>query len=71
MNLHVERWAFDVELLYMAEKLNIPVTEVAVNWQEIEGSKLTPLWSSIQMGRDLFMIWFRHTVGIHRIKHDV
>lgn len=29
--------AFDVELLYIAEKLHIPVTEVCVNWTEIEG----------------------------------
>lgn len=29
--------AFDVELLYIAQQLNIPIAEVAVNWQEIEG----------------------------------
>jgi hypothetical protein len=32
--------AFDVELLYIAQRLNIPITEVAVNWQEIDGTKL-------------------------------
>ncbi|XP_050319063.1 dolichyl-phosphate beta-glucosyltransferase [Bactrocera neohumeralis] len=62
-NLHVERWAFDVELLYIAERLKIPIAEVAVNWKEIEGSKLTPVWSWIQMGVDLFLIWFRYTIG--------
>lgn len=31
--------AFDVELLYIAQRLNIPITEVAVNWQEIDGMK--------------------------------
>lgn len=35
--MHIDRWAFDVELLYMAQQLNIPIKEVAVNWQEIEG----------------------------------
>jgi hypothetical protein len=29
--------AFDVELLYIAQRLNIPITEMAVNWQEIDG----------------------------------
>ncbi len=29
--------AFDVELLYIAQQLEMPVKEVAVNWQEIEG----------------------------------
>ncbi|GBN41167.1 Dolichyl-phosphate beta-glucosyltransferase [Araneus ventricosus] len=43
--LHVERWAFDVELLYLAEKKKMPIKEVAVNWTEIEGSKLVPFWS--------------------------
>ncbi|XP_017465014.1 PREDICTED: dolichyl-phosphate beta-glucosyltransferase [Rhagoletis zephyria] len=62
-NLHVERWAFDVELLYIAERLKFPIAEVAVTWKEIEGSKLTPVWSWIQMGVDLFLIWFRYTIG--------
>ncbi|KAI6236775.1 Dolichyl-phosphate beta-glucosyltransferase [Aphelenchoides besseyi] len=51
--IHVERWAFDVELLYLAERLGIPVTEVAVEWHEVEGSKITPLLTSIEMGRDI------------------
>ncbi|XP_053907181.1 dolichyl-phosphate beta-glucosyltransferase isoform X1 [Cuculus canorus] len=34
--LHIERWAFDVELLYIAQRLRIPIAEVAVNWTEIE-----------------------------------
>ncbi|XP_061658901.1 dolichyl-phosphate beta-glucosyltransferase isoform X2 [Syngnathoides biaculeatus] len=36
-SLHVERWAFDVELLFIAQCLKIPIAEVAVNWTEIEG----------------------------------
>ena len=30
--------AFDVELLYIAQQLKMPMKEVAVNWQEIEGN---------------------------------
>ena len=30
--------AFDVELLYIARYFNIPIAEVAVNWEEIEGN---------------------------------
>lgn len=52
-----------MELLYLVERLNIPVQEVAVNWKEIEGSKLTPVLSWIQMGVDLFLIWFRYATG--------
>lgn len=59
--------AFDVELLYIAQKMNIPITEVAVNWTEIDGSKVTPVWSWIQMGCDLVLIWLRYRIGAWKI----
>lgn len=65
--LHVERWAFDVELLFLAQSLQIPIQEVCVNWTEIEGSKITPVWTWIQMGGDLFLIWFRYAIGAWQI----
>uniref|UniRef100_UPI00398F7E83 dolichyl-phosphate beta-glucosyltransferase isoform X1 n=2 Tax=Pristiophorus japonicus TaxID=55135 RepID=UPI00398F7E83 len=61
--LHVDRWAFDVELLYIAQCLKIPIAEVAVKWTEIEGSKLVPFWSWLQMGRDLLFIRLRYLTG--------
>ncbi|XP_019850850.1 PREDICTED: dolichyl-phosphate beta-glucosyltransferase-like isoform X2 [Amphimedon queenslandica] len=67
-NLHIERWAFDVEMLYIAQCLNIPIKEVAVNWQEIEGSKMIPVFSWIQMGRDLLFIRLRYMFGFWTIK---
>uniref|UniRef100_A0A0K8R6P3 Dolichyl-phosphate beta-glucosyltransferase n=1 Tax=Ixodes ricinus TaxID=34613 RepID=A0A0K8R6P3_IXORI len=62
-SLHVERWAFDVEMLYIAQRLKFPIREVAVHWTEIEGSKVVPFWSWLEMGRDLFLIWLRYTIG--------
>ncbi|CAF3358038.1 unnamed protein product [Rotaria socialis] len=67
--MHVERWAFDVELLYIAEKLNIPIFEVDVNWQEIPGSKLDPFTASFQMGIDILAIWMRYLFGIWKIQY--
>ncbi|XP_056630110.1 dolichyl-phosphate beta-glucosyltransferase isoform X2 [Diorhabda sublineata] len=67
-SLHVERWAFDVEMLYIAQSLKIPISEVAVKWTEIDGSKVTPVWSWIQMGVDLGLIWLRYTIGAWKIK---
>ncbi|KAF5297274.1 hypothetical protein FQA39_LY12113 [Lamprigera yunnana] len=69
-SLHVERWAFDAEILYIAKCLHIPVTEVAVNWTEIEGSKIIPVWSWLQMGKDLFIIWLRYQIGAWDIAAD-
>ncbi|KAK6317612.1 hypothetical protein J4Q44_G00130120 [Coregonus suidteri] len=67
-SLHVERWAFDVELLYIAQCFKIPVAEVAVNWTEIEGSKLVPVWSWLQMGRDLLFIRLRYITGAWKLE---
>ncbi|XP_073439352.1 dolichyl-phosphate beta-glucosyltransferase isoform X2 [Dendrobates tinctorius] len=65
--LHVDRWAFDVELLYIAQCLKIPIAEIAVNWTEIEGSKLVPFWSWLQMGRDLLFIRLRYLTGAWKL----
>jgi len=35
--LHLERWAFDVEIFMIANHYLIPVAEVPVSWTEIEG----------------------------------
>ncbi|XP_069576736.1 dolichyl-phosphate beta-glucosyltransferase [Brachyistius frenatus] len=67
-SLHVERWAFDVELLYIAQCFKIPIAEVAVNWTEIEGSKLVPFWSWLQMGRDLLFIRLRYITGAWKLQ---
>ncbi|GJQ84728.1 hypothetical protein Trydic_g21133 [Trypoxylus dichotomus] len=67
-SLHVEKWAFDVEMLYIAQRLKIPIAEVAVNWTEIDGSKVTPVWSWVQMGKDLGLIWLRYVSCAWKIK---
>ncbi|XP_036155824.1 dolichyl-phosphate beta-glucosyltransferase isoform X2 [Myotis myotis] len=67
-SLHIERWAFDVELLYIAQFFKIPIAEIAVNWTEIEGSKLIPFWSWLQMGKDLLFIRLRYLTGAWRLE---
>lgn len=67
-SLHVNRWAFDVELLYIAQRLNIPIAEIPIRWTEIEGSKITPVFSWLQMGCDLGLIWLKYTIGAWKIK---
>ncbi|XP_026765241.1 dolichyl-phosphate beta-glucosyltransferase [Galleria mellonella] len=69
-SLHVNRWAFDVEILYIARKLNIPIAEIPVRWTEIDGSKVTPVLSWIQMGVDLGLIWLKYTIGAWKIKSE-
>jgi dolichyl-phosphate beta-glucosyltransferase len=66
-SLHVERWAFDVEVLVLAQSLKIPLVEVPVNWEEIEGSKLDPLAASVEMLLDMVRIKLAYSLGIWRV----
>jgi dolichyl-phosphate beta-glucosyltransferase len=61
---HVERWCFDVELVMLAQSLGMPVAEVAVKWEEKDGSKLDPVWSSVQMAKDIAFIRLYYSLGI-------
>lgn len=68
MNLHIERWAFDVELIKIAEMTGRKTSEVAVKWTEIDGSKLDPVSASIQMLKDLFFLWMRYSLKLWIVK---
>ena len=47
-NQRLQRWCFDVELLFLARRCGVPVGEVAVTWREIPGAHLS-VFSIIQM----------------------
>ena len=53
-------WAFDVEVLYLAQLVGFRVHEVGVNWKEVEGSKVSPLKDAIKMFAAVFRIRSRH-----------
>ena len=40
-------------------------------WDAIPGSKLTPVISWIEMGLDLFFIWFRYSIGAWRLRDQL
>ncbi len=61
---HIERWAFDVELLHLCARLDIPVTEVPVTWTEISGSKVNLFEDIPQMARDILIIRICYTLRI-------
>lgn len=46
-NLHVERWAFDVDLLFLAHHFDMVITEVPVHWKEISGEFGKIDWTTI------------------------
>jgi dolichyl-phosphate beta-glucosyltransferase len=65
--LHIERWAFDVELVMIAHQLGFPMVEVPVRWSEIDGSKLDVVSASIEMARDIVLIRACYMLGLWKI----
>jgi dolichyl-phosphate beta-glucosyltransferase len=53
-------FSFDVELLHIALKAGIPVQEVAINWNNIPGSKVNLILDSLRMLRDVFRFKMLH-----------
>ncbi|KAL8940323.1 MAG: hypothetical protein Q9211_002336 [Gyalolechia sp. 1 TL-2023] len=64
--MHSESWIFDVEMLMLAESASIPVTEVAIGWHEVQGSKLNVLWDSIGMAWGLFILRAAWAMGVYQ-----
>jgi dolichyl-phosphate beta-glucosyltransferase len=50
-------WAFDVEILFLAQKFGMIIEELPVNWSAVEGSKIRP--------KDAFRMF----VALLRIRH--
>lgn len=76
-NLHLRRWAFDTELLYLCvHQYHYSILEVPVEWHEVDGSKLhTSLWnlclSSLGMLRDMVCVRLCYGLRIWTIQeHD-
>ena len=68
-NLHLFGWAFDIELIYMAERLRIPIVEMPVTWREVDGSKLIRnkldiITTSLTMARDIICVWVAYNCGV-------
>ena len=55
----IERWGFDPELLYLAKKFDLSVSEVPVAWSHREGTRINPLRDGIRMFGEMLRIrWY-------------
>ncbi|HEU4402531.1 MAG TPA: dolichyl-phosphate beta-glucosyltransferase [Candidatus Polarisedimenticolia bacterium] len=59
----VERFAYDVEILYLARKTGVRVIEVPVTWRHAPGSKVNALRDSFDMLKDVLRIVLRDRRG--------
>jgi len=56
-------FGFDVELLFLAHKLNLRVTEIPIDWHYRSHSKIRPLIDSLSMVRELLIIRWNYLTG--------
>lgn len=70
LNSRVRRWAFDLELVVLAQFVGLRVTEVPVRWQEIAGSKLNLLAATLQMLRDILRIRLNYFFGFWELRDE-
>ena len=56
--LHLEGYGFDLEVLYLAQRMNLRIKEVAVNWTHVEGSKVNLFKDSLWMFWNIIQIRF-------------
>ncbi|KAI3378085.1 hypothetical protein SNEBB_009455 [Seison nebaliae] len=66
-NMHITRWAFDVDILFIGTKLNVEIDEICVDWHEVDGSKIVPVWSWLEMARDIVFIRLMYLLNIWKI----
>lgn len=57
---------FDLEILYVARKLNLKVAEVPVVWHHKEGTKVNPIKDSYEGLRDLLKVRLNALRGLYK-----
>jgi dolichyl-phosphate beta-glucosyltransferase len=59
----IERWGFDPELLYLAEKYGFKVAEVPVAWAHSAGTRISPLRDGTRMVVEMLKIRWNALTG--------
>jgi glycosyltransferase involved in cell wall biosynthesis len=59
----IEGWGFDPELLFIARKFGLKMTEVAVEWANDDRSKINPIVDGVKMLYELFAIRIHSMTG--------
>jgi len=63
---HIERWGFDPELLFLADKFRLKTAEVPVAWAHDHRSKIHPVRDGLRMGMEVLKIRWIAILGRYR-----
>ena len=59
----IERWGFDPELLFLANKFKLQTAEVPVEWAHDHRSKINPLRDGLRMGAEVLSVRWNDLMG--------
>ncbi len=62
----VERWGFDPELLFLANKFRLRTVEVPVEWAHDHRSKISPLRDGLKMGVEMLSVRWNDIQGLYK-----
>ena len=65
----IERWGFDPELLFLAQRLRFRVAEVPVEWAHDERSKINPIKDGIKMFFEMLKVRWNSILGRYKVPH--
>ena len=65
----IERWGFDPEIIFLAEKQGFRVTEVAVKWAHDEHGRINPLRDGLRMFGEVLKIRWNSITGKYSTAH--
>src|SRR6266487_676629 len=57
---HIDGFAFDVELLYLAQRAGLRIREIPVRWNDAEGSKVDFIHDSLRMLGEVIALRKKH-----------
>ena len=63
---HIERWGFDPELLFLADRFQLRTVEVPVEWAHDHRSRINPLRDGLNMGLEMLKIRWNDIQGRYR-----
>ena len=61
----VERWGFDPELLFIADKFHLRTVEVPVEWAHDHRSKISPIRDGLKMALEMFAVRWNNIKGLY------
>jgi glycosyltransferase involved in cell wall biosynthesis len=61
----IERWGFDPELLFLADKFKLQTAEVPVEWAHDHRSKINPLRDGVKMGLEVLKVRWNAIRGLY------